>query len=64
LKFYYAPSMRCGRYRGVVARTLSWLLSCRRLGVRSERRTDLLQAWLHLAYAQTCVRVLRPVDAP
>jgi transposase len=42
----------------VVERTLSWLLGFRRLGVRYERRADLLQAWLHLACALLCCRFL------
>jgi transposase len=36
-------SERLGRYRWVVERTYSWLLGCRRLGVRYERRADVLQ---------------------
>ena len=31
-------SERLGRHRWVVERTLAWLLGCRRLGVRYERR--------------------------
>src|SRR4051812_24295843 len=55
-------SERLGRYRWVVERTLSWLLGCRRLGVRYERRADLLQGLLHLASALICVRFLAVVD--
>jgi transposase len=44
----------------VVERTLAWLLGCRRLGVRYERRADLLQGLLHLARALVCVRFLGP----
>ena len=51
-----------GRYRWVVERTLSWLLGCRRLGVRYERRADLSQGLLHLACALICVRFLWPLD--
>jgi transposase len=51
-------SERLGRYRWVVERSLSWLLGCRRLGVRYERRTDLLQGLLHLACALLCCRFL------
>ena len=40
---------RLGRYRWVVERTFSWLLGCRRLGIRYERRADLFQGLLHLA---------------
>ena len=41
-------------------RSFSWLLGFRRLGVRYERRADLLQGPLHLACALICVRCLRP----
>jgi transposase len=51
-------SERLGRYRWVVERTLAWLLGCRRLGVRYERRADLLQGLLHLACALICMRYL------
>ncbi len=53
---------RLGRYRWVVERTLAWLLGCRRLGVRYERRGDLLQGLLHLACALRCLRVLATMD--
>jgi transposase len=53
-------SERLGRYRWVVERTLAWLLGYRRLGVRYERRADLLQGLLHLACALLCVRFLAP----
>jgi transposase len=36
-------SERLGRHRWVVERTFSWLLGCHRLGIRYERRADLLQ---------------------
>jgi transposase len=51
-------SERLGRHRWVVEHTLWWLIGCRRLGVRYERRADLLQAWLHLACALLCCRFL------
>jgi transposase len=51
-------SERLGRYRCVVERSLAWLLGCRRLGVRYERREDLLQGLLHLACALLCLRFL------
>jgi transposase len=51
-------SERLGRHRWVVERSLAWLLSCRRLGVRYERRADLLEGLLHLACALICVRFL------
>jgi transposase len=55
-------SERLGRYRWIVERTLSWLLGCRRLGVRYERRADLLHGLLHLACALICLRFLDPTD--
>ena len=51
-------SERLGRYRWVVERTLAWLLGYRRLGIRYERRADLLQGLLHLACALMCLRFL------
>jgi transposase len=51
-------SERLGRHRWVVERTFSWLLGCRRLGLRYERRADLLQGLLHLACALISVRFL------
>ena len=51
-------SERLGRYRWVVERTFSWLLGCRRLGIRYERRADLLQGLLHLACALICLNFL------
>ena len=53
-------SERLGRHRWVVERTLSWLLGCRRLSVRFERRADLLQRLLQLACALVCLRILTP----
>ena len=55
-------SGKLGRHRWVVARTLAWLLGFRRLGIRYERRADLLQGLLHLACALTCLRFLAPAD--
>jgi transposase len=55
-------SERLGRYRWLVERTLSWLLGCRRLGVRYERRAELLEGLLHLACALICCRFLSPAD--
>jgi transposase len=51
-------SERLGRHRWVVERSLAWLLGCRRLGVRYERRADLLQGLLHLACALLGLRFL------
>jgi len=53
---------KLGRHRWVVERTFAWLLGCRRLGVRYERRADLLSGMLHLACALICVRFLAPAD--
>ena len=56
-------SERLGRHRWVVERAFAWLLGCRRLGVRYERRADLLQGLLHLACALICLRFLDPPTA-
>ena len=55
-------SERLGRYRWVVERTLSWLLGCRRLGVRYERRAGPLRGLLHLACAPVCLGILPALD--
>jgi transposase len=55
-------SERLGRHRWVVERTFAWLLGCRRLGVRYERRADLLHGLLHLACSLICIRFLGPTD--
>jgi transposase len=49
---------RLGRYRWIVERTLAWLLGFRRLGVRHERRADLLLGMLRLACSLICLRCL------
>ena len=49
-----------GRYRWVVERSLAWLLGFHRLGVRYERRADILQGLLHLACALIGIRFLSP----
>ena len=51
-------SERLGRHRWVVERTFAWLLGCRRLGVRYERRADLLGGLLHLACSLICLNFL------
>ena len=56
------PSERLGRHRWVVERSLAWLLGYRRLGVRYERRADLLQGLLHLTCALICLNFL-PITA-
>ena len=47
-----------GIYRWVVERTLSWLHQSRRLRVRFERRADIHEAFMRLACALICWRVL------
>jgi len=44
----------------VVERSLAWLFGYRRLGVRYERRANLLQGLLHLACALICLTFLAP----
>jgi IS5 family transposase len=55
-------SERLGRHRWVVERSLAWLLGCRRLGVRYERRADLLQGLLHLGCALLCLTFVVPAN--
>jgi IS5 family transposase len=52
-------SERLGRYRWLVERSLAWLLGYRRLGVRHERRADILRGLLHLACSLVCIRFLK-----
>ena len=52
-------SERLGRFRWVVERTQAWLLGCRRLQVRYERRADILLGFVDLACAVICLRTLR-----
>jgi transposase len=52
-------SERLGRWRWVVERSLAWLLGCRRLQVRYERRSDILHPWLTLACAVICLEFLQ-----
>jgi transposase len=52
-------STRLGRVRWVVERTISWLLSFRRLALRYDRTTDTLSALPSLAAALICHRRLR-----
>jgi transposase len=56
------PKERLGQYRWIVERSLAWLVGHRRLGVRYERRSDIVQALLHLACALICVRFLRRAE--
>jgi IS5 family transposase len=53
------PSQKLGRYRWVVERSLAWLVGYRRLGVRYERRADMLQTFLYLACTLVCLRALQ-----
>ena len=52
-------SARLGRHRWVVERTLAWLARFRRLTVRYERLADLHLAFLDLACALICLRLLQ-----
>jgi IS5 family transposase len=52
------PNKRLGCHRYVVERSLAWLVGCRRLQVRYERRADILLGFLHLAYALICRNAL------
>ena len=54
-------SHRLGRHRRRVDRTIAWLLGFRYLQVRSGRRADCLQGFLHLACALICARFLKPL---
>jgi len=49
---------KLGHYRYVVERSLAWLVGCRRLQVRYERRADILLGFLHLACALICLTAL------
>jgi hypothetical protein len=42
----------------VVERSLAWLVGCRRLQVRYERRGDVLVGFVHLACARICLKQL------
>jgi transposase len=52
-------SQRLGRVRWVVERTMAWLLSLRRLGLRYERSHTSIEALLKLGCALICLRRLR-----
>jgi transposase len=52
-------SEKLGRHRWVVERTLAWLSRFRRLTIRYERRADLHLAFLDLACALICFRLLQ-----
>jgi transposase len=55
---------RLGRHRWVVERTLAWLKGYRRLRIRYERRSDIHHAFLSLACARICWRVLGADSVP
>jgi IS5 family transposase len=55
-------SERLGRHRWVVERSLAWLLGYRRLGVRYERRANVLCGLLHLTCTLMCLRFLERVN--
>jgi transposase len=52
-------SVRLGRYRWVVERTLAWLSRYRRLTIRYERRLDIHQAFTMLACGLICWNYLQ-----
>jgi IS5 family transposase len=52
------PSDKLGRHRYVLERSLAWLVGCRRLQVRYERRADVLLGFAHLACAIICLKYL------
>jgi transposase len=47
-------SVKLGRHRWAVERTLSWQQGFRRLRVRDEKRDDIHEALVHLANAMIC----------
>jgi IS5 family transposase len=51
-------SIKLGRHRFMVERSLAWLVGSRRLQVRYERRADSLLAFLYLACALICLKHL------
>ncbi len=53
-----------GRYCWVVEHSLSWLLGFRRVGVRYERRAEMLQSLLHLACSLICIRFFNQAVSP
>src|SRR5215210_7779733 len=57
-------SERLGRYRWAVERSLAWLLGFRRLGVRYERRAEMLEGLLRLACTLICIRFLSRPGQP
>jgi transposase len=47
----------------VVERSLVWLVGCRRLQVRYQRRAHVLLGFLHLACAVICLKAHSPSGA-
>jgi transposase len=54
---------RLGRHRGIVERTIAWLLAYRRLAVRYDRQATTVLALLQLACCLICVRYLKRAEA-
>jgi transposase len=52
-------SERLGRHRWVVERTLAWFARYRRIAIRYERRTDIFEAFHHLAASLICWRFVQ-----
>ena len=55
-------SERLGRHRWVVERTIAWLLTHRRLGIRYDRQATTVLGLLHLACSLIAVRFLQRAD--
>jgi transposase len=53
-------SERLGPHRWVVKRTLAWFARYRRIAIRYERRTDIFEAFHHLAASLICCRFVQP----
>ena len=51
-------SLRLGRHRWVIERTMAWLNQFRRLTIRYERRQDIHEAFLTLGCAIICLRAV------
>jgi transposase len=52
-------SERLGRHRWVVERTLAWFARQRRIVVRYERRSDIFEAFHHLAASLICWKFIQ-----
>jgi transposase len=51
-------SQRLGRHRWTIERSIAWLTGCRRLSPRYERNASHYCAFLTLAAALTCYKIL------